>query len=115
MSVVHDAVETVGRRNHRTHLLAATLLTCCVLPLGGCGGSSANHAAGSTQAGVGESLRLDNCSDWNRATVAERRATVSQLRRFAGGPVGSSAGNPHGPVINGHRAVEPMPGFRKHL
>ena len=54
--------------------------------------------------GVGASIRSDNCSDWQRATVDQRRTTVVQLRNFAGGPVGSSAGIQNGPVLSDDRA-----------
>jgi len=36
--------------------------------------------------------------------VAQRRTIVEQLRRFAGGPVGSSAGIQRGPVLSDDRA-----------
>jgi hypothetical protein len=32
-------------------------------------------------------IRLVRCTDWNRATVEQRRGTVRQLKSFAGGPV----------------------------
>jgi hypothetical protein len=60
---------------------------------------------------VGESIRLDNCTDWRKATVAQRRATVASLRRFAGGPVGSSAGIQHGPVLSDERAYKLFQGY----
>jgi len=104
--VVHHAVQTLSRQLHRTPLPAATLL-CCLALLGGCGSSGhATTKPGAGTTGVGESIRLDNCSDWNRATLAERRTTVAQLRRFSGGPVGSSAGIEHGPVLSDDRAYK---------
>jgi hypothetical protein len=106
--VVHDAVQTLNGRPHRT-LAAAAALICCVALLGGCGGSSQPKTTKTTAAvnipsGVGETIRLDNCSDWRRASIEERRTTVAQLRKFAGGPVGSSAGIQHGPVLSDGRA-----------
>jgi hypothetical protein len=105
--VVHDAVETLNGQFHRTLLPAATLV-CCLALLGGCGGSSQpkTTAAVNIPSGVGESLRLDNCTDWKRATLAQRRDTVAQLRKFAGGPVGSSAGIQRGPVLSDDRAYK---------
>jgi hypothetical protein len=105
--VVHHPVQTLKGQSHRT-LSPPAALICCVALLGGCGGSSHSKttAAGDTPSGVGESIRLDNCSDWQRATVARRRNTVLQLRRFAGSPVGSSAGIQHGPVLSDDRAYK---------
>jgi hypothetical protein len=105
--VVHDPVETLNGHRRRT-LLPAISLICCLGPVAGCGGSSHGKttAAGNNAAGVGESIRLDNCADWQRATAAQRRATVAQLRKFAGGPVGSSAGIQRGPVLSDDRAYK---------
>lgn len=79
--------------------------------MGGCGGSSQPRTTNPTAAvnipsGVGESIRLDNCTDWQRASIEERRTTVAQLRKFAGGAVGSSAGIQHGPVLSDGRAYK---------
>jgi hypothetical protein len=60
---------------------------------------------------VGESIRLDNCADWRKATVAQRHTTVVALRRFAGGPVGSSAGIQNGPVLSDDRAYKLFQGY----
>ena len=105
MPVVHDAVQTLIGPSHRT-IFPAAIFICCVALLGGCGGASHPKAtgAGNIPLGVGESLRLDNCTDWKSATLAQRRDTVAQLRKFAGGPVGSSSGIQHGPVLSDGRA-----------
>jgi len=87
----------------------ALICICSLAPLGGslllsgCGGSD---RASSTprNAAVGESLRLASCTDWKFATVAQRKVTVEQLQKFAGGPVGSSAGIKTGPVLSDDRA-----------
>jgi hypothetical protein len=93
--VVHDAVETLNGPGRRTLFLAAPL--CCLALLGGCGGSSHSNALAAH--GVGESLELASCSDWRKGTDAQRRRTVVELREFAGGQVGSSAGINRGPVL----------------
>jgi len=105
--VVHDAVQTLIGRSHRTLFPAASLI-CCVVLLSGCGNSSHSKAtaAGNPPSGVGESLRVDNCENWKRATLEQRRATLAQLRKFAGGPVGSSSGIQHGAVLSDGRAYE---------
>jgi hypothetical protein len=100
--VVHDAVQTLNGRRRRTHLLAATLI-CCLCPLAGCGGSGHPQA---TATAASPSLRLSNCADWQLATGAQRHTIVEQLRRFAGGQVGSSAGIQRGPVLSDDRAYK---------
>jgi hypothetical protein len=105
--VVHHAVQTL-RGGPRGKLGPVAALICCVALLGGCGGSShaKTRATGDTNLGVGESISLDNCTDWRRATVAQRRDTVLQLREFAGSAVGSSAGIQKGPVLSDDRAYK---------
>lgn len=100
MSVVHHAVETLNGRSQRTLRLAAAPI-CCVALICGCGGSSHSktQVVGTTTRGVGEAIRLANCTDWRNGTVAQRRQTVVELREFAGGQVGSSSGIQRGPVL----------------
>jgi len=107
VSLVHHAVQTL-RRRARGSLIHVAAVICAIALLGGCGGSShsTTRATGGSNAGVGESLRFDSCTDWRRATEAQRRATVAQLRKFAGGPVGSSGGIKHGPVLGDDRAYK---------
>jgi hypothetical protein len=84
---------------------ALGFICCGPLLLGGCGGSK--HASSTTRnAAVGESLRLASCTDWKVASVARRKLTVEQLHKFAGGPVGSSAGIKTGPVLTDDRAYK---------
>jgi hypothetical protein len=103
----------MGDRRGRRPPVAA--LICCLALLGGCAGSSHAKTTGGpanpSASGVGASLRLDNCTDWNRATIAQRRATVLALRRFAGGPIGSSGGIQNGPVLNDDRAYKLFQGY----
>jgi hypothetical protein len=106
VSLVRNAVQTLNGRSRRT-LLPAAALVCSLALLTGCGGSSQSKtAAANHPTGVGESIRLDNCTNWRWATPAQRRETVAQLRKFAGGPVGSSAGIQHGPVLSDGRAYK---------
>jgi hypothetical protein len=105
--VVHDAVQTLNGQPRRT-LPPVAALICCTALLAGCGAASNPKATAvvNAPAGVGESIRLDNCANWNRGTLAQRRATVAQLSKFAGGPVGSSAGIKRGAVLSDGRAYE---------
>jgi hypothetical protein len=92
-----------------TRLVLACI--CSLAPLGGslllsgCGGSD-RASSTARDAAVGESLRLASCTDWKFATVAQREFTVEQLQKFAGGPVGSSAGIKTGPVLSDDRAYK---------
>jgi hypothetical protein len=102
--VVHHAVQTLRGRRTPTYLAAA--LTCCALLLGGCGGSGHAKAGGVPPSpyGLGGSVRTNNCTDWKRGTLSQRLGAVVQLRNFAGGPVGSSAGIQNGPVLDDQQA-----------
>jgi hypothetical protein len=98
--VVHHAVQT---------LRVALVLAGCVALLAGCGGSgdgSQRKVDYSMVAGVGSSIRMANCRDWEKGSVLQRRSTVIKLRKFAGGPVGSSAGIKNGPVLTDDRAYQ---------
>jgi hypothetical protein len=94
--------------NRTGSYLPAGAIICCLAVLGGCGGSSNSTAGtkGNATAGVGSAIRLDNCTDWQKATVAQRHNTVLELRDFSGGPVGSSSGIQHGPVLGNDRAYK---------
>ena len=81
--------------------------------LAGCGSSSDSKPSDSQRRvdyslvpGVGASIRSANCSDWERGPVDQRHSTVIRLRKFAGGPIGSSAGIQNGPVLNDEQAYE---------
>jgi hypothetical protein len=102
--VVHHAVQAVVERLRRTPP-ALVALICCAALLAGCGGSSASKPrVNLPPPGVGASIRTDNCTDWKRGTLDQRHGTVVQLRQFAGGAVGSSAGIQNGPVLDDDRA-----------
>ena len=110
--MVHDAVEAVERL-HRPNARTVLALICCIALLGGCGGSSKTketREADVLAPGVG-SVRSADCRDWKRGTAAQRRATVVQLRMFAGGPVGSSAGIQNGPVLDDGRVYKVLESY----
>jgi hypothetical protein len=52
----------------------------------GCSSVSTDPPA-DEEARIDVPIRLVRCTDWNRATVEQRRGTVRQLKSFAGGPV----------------------------
>jgi hypothetical protein len=108
VSVVHHALQALNGQLHRKLPAPVAALICCLALLGGCGGSSHSktRVAGNTTRGVGASISLDNCTDWQKGTIVQRRDTVLQLREFAGGPVGSSAGIQIGPVLSDDRAYK---------
>ena len=109
--MVHHAVQTL--RGHRRPTYLAAALTCWGLLLGGCGGSGHANAGGVAPSpyGLGGSIRTNNCSDWRRGTISQRRGEVLKLRAFAGGPVGSSAGIQNGPVLDDDRAYKILQGY----
>jgi hypothetical protein len=81
VSLVHHA-----RRASVAALVAGLALSGCL------GGTSSGDRQASGGARIGTPLQLADCSDWRKATPAERQGTVRQLRAFAGGPVGESPG-----------------------
>ena len=56
-------------------------------------------------------MRSADCTDWKKGKVAQRRSTVVQLRKFAGGPVGSSEGIKNGPVLDDGRAYRVLQSY----
>ena len=112
LSVVHDAVEAVGRlQSHQTPAPSLALI-CCIALLGGLrrlGGDDAPPASRTEQpaaASVGVGPQA-NCTDWKNGHASiSGAAPWSQLRKFAGGPVGSSAGIQNGPVLDDDRAYK---------
>jgi hypothetical protein len=113
--VVHDAVEAVDRL-HRPKSRIVLALTCCIALLGGCGGSSGSNGSKQEREadvlapGVG-SVRSADCRDWKKGKVPQRRSTVVALRKFAGGPVGSSSGIKKGPVLDDGRAYRVLQSY----
>ena len=117
MSLVHDAVEALGRLlSPKTRSVGA--LICCIGLLVGCGGSGDNATTTKElpvelRAPPVGRLTTANCHDWKRGTVAQRRSTVVALRKFAGGPVGSSEQLKNGPVLDDRRAYKLMQSYCK--
>ena len=121
--MVHHAVEAVAPHPRRRKAHAALALIACVGLLGGCGGGGGSGSSSSTgtdskkdlpvelQAPAVAPVRSADCTDWKRGTVPERRSTVAQLRKFAGGPVGSSAGIKTGPVLDDARAYRVLKSY----
>jgi hypothetical protein len=109
--VVHHAVEAVDRLHNRKARTILALISCIAL-LAGCGGSSSSKEQPEElpAPGVG-SVRTADCSDWKKGNVDQRRSTVVQLRKFAGGPVGSSAGIQKGPVLDDGRAYRVLQSY----
>jgi hypothetical protein len=120
--VVHDAVEAVGKPQepvespHHRDARSALALIGCIALLAGCGGSSGSKEPRSADVlapGVG-SVRSADCRDWKKGKVDQRRSTVVALRKFAGGPVGSSSGIQRGPVLDDGRAYKVLESYCKH-
>ena len=109
--MVHHPVEAVGRL-HRRNARTVLALICGIALLGGCGGSSGpkKQPEDLPSVGVG-SVRSADCTDWKKGNVDQRRSTVVQLRKFAGGPVGSSAGIQNGPVLDDRRAYRVLESY----
>ncbi len=91
------ARRTPGRR--RAALAAG--LGALALVLAGCGGDERPADQG---VGAGKPLRLAACEDWTDSSVEERLATVTQLRDFAGGPVGEIPGR--GAILDDDEAYD---------
>ena len=60
---------------------------------GACAGSDdAAAPQGGSGAGIGAPVRSANCSHWQSHGPRERRASLAQIRDFAGGPAGQAPG-----------------------
>jgi hypothetical protein len=84
-------------------LAAAVLLAAA---LAGCDRSDrgTERPPGGGGARIGTPVRLADCDDWQRASVRERYGTVRELRKVAGGPVGSAGGR--GATLEDDKAYE---------
>jgi hypothetical protein len=80
--------------HHTARAQAVGLAATALAVLAGCGGTSGSgdHAPRVGGAQIAP-VSLADCADWDRATPTERTNTVIAIRNFAGGPVGSPAGN----------------------
>jgi hypothetical protein len=109
--VVHDAVEAVNRMQ-RLNARTVFVLISCVGLLAGCGGVSvASKGPKDPQTASIGSVRQADCTDWKKGSEDQRRTMVFYLRKFAGGPVGSSAGIQTGPVLDDDRAYKVLASY----
>jgi hypothetical protein len=83
------------------------------LALSGCLGGDSSGRRPSAGARIGAPLQLADCSDWHRATPAERQGTIRQLRGFAGGAVGESPGL-HGATLDDDAAYQVLDDSCRH-
>jgi hypothetical protein len=98
----------VQRLNART----VFVFICCAGLLAGCGGvSAASKGPEDAQSASVGSVRQANCTDWKKGSEGQRRTMVSSLRKFAGGPVGSSAGIQRGPVLDDDRGYRVLASY----
>jgi hypothetical protein len=112
VSLVHDAIQTVLNGQSRRTLPPAAAILCCLALLSGCGSSAQSSTlAEHSSADVGESVRSDTCAQWRAGTIEQRRGTLVRLRKFAGSPVGSSAGLQNGHVLSDDRAYKLLQSF----
>lgn len=91
----------------RPNARAVLALIGCIglLAVAGCGGvSAASDRTENPQAASVGSVRQADCTDWKNGSDDQRQTMVYYLRKFAGGPVGSSASIKTGPVLDDDRA-----------
>lgn len=89
-------------------------LACCATLVSGCASTSdASRRTVAPQPTGVSSVRQASCEDWARGSEQHRQVTVAQLRRFAAGPVGSSAGIQNGPVLDDQRAYRTLQSWCK--
>jgi hypothetical protein len=80
--------------------------------LAGCGDSGDAGAPipepqlGMSQAQAVSTVRQANCANWLDGSDKQRRNTVLNLRKFAGGQIGSSKGLKYGRVLEDGRAYK---------
>jgi hypothetical protein len=96
------------RLNART---AFALLCCLGLIGGGVGVSVASKGPKESSAVSVGSVREADCTDWKKGSEDQRENMVFALRRFAGGPVGSSAGIQRGPMLDDDRAYKVLESY----
>jgi hypothetical protein len=86
--------------------VAAALL---LVAAAGCSSASSARTPADEEPQIAVPIRLVRCTDWNRASVAERRGTVRQLKNFAGGPViggGDTPAHGTGAVLEDEQAYD---------
>ena len=99
-----------GPANGGMRRAMVALGVAALLALAGCGGGSGTSPDDGAGVRIGVPLRLADCSDWNRADVAERLGTLRQLGGFAGGEVAGTGGGT-GPVLAEKRAYDLFEGY----
>jgi hypothetical protein len=57
------------------------------------------------------SVRQADCTDWKKGSEDQRETMVFSLRKFAGGPVGSSEELQRGPVLDDDRAYRMLESY----
>jgi hypothetical protein len=88
------------------------LAAAAALAAAGCGGGTAaqnEQAAGNAGPGIVQNVRLADCTDWKRESVADRLTTIHALGGFYGQPIGAgSAGSPtrHGATLSEKQAYD---------
>jgi len=98
----------------RPNLRTILALAGCLGLLAGCGGvSAANDTSENAQTASVGSVRQANCTDWKEGSEDQRHTMVLYLRKFGGGPVGSSAGIQRGPVLDDERAYKVLESYCK--
>jgi hypothetical protein len=96
------------RPNARTVFV---LICCAGLLAGGVGVSVANKGTEDHRAASVGSVRQADCADWKQGSEDQRETMVFYLRKFAGGPVGSSAGIQRGPVLDDDSAYKVLDSY----
>jgi hypothetical protein len=96
------------RLNARTTVV---LLCCLGLIGGGVGVSVASKGPKDPRTASVGSVRQADCTDWKKGSEDQRENMVFALRKFARGPVGSSAGIQRGPVLDDDRAYKVLDSY----
>lgn len=96
------------RPNART---VFAVICCLGLLAGGVGVSVASKGPEDPKTASVGSVRQADCADWKKGSEDQRQTMVFYLRKFAGGPVGSSAGIQRGPVLDDDTAYKVLASY----
>lgn len=108
MHLVRDAprAPAVGRAaSFRLAALAAIAAVVTAAVLAACGGSEDSGAADAPGTDTLGPINLADCTDWNAASEEARRASIGEIREFAGGPVAATGGG-SGAVLSDDEAYQ---------